>query len=91
MGATEVFVSEAFNCNIAVLGNGTFSVSSNSNKPGVRLCLSAAPNIAELEVGLLMLAAMDNRPACQKGINVPPKKNGSADVRVQKIARFVGN
>lgn len=36
------------------------------------------------------LIAMDNRAACQKGINVPPKKeNDSAAVRAQKIAKFV--
>ena len=36
------------------------------------------------------LDAMDNRAACQKGINVPPKKeNDSAAVRAQKIAKFV--
>ena len=38
------------------------------------------------------LKVMDNRTACQKGINVPPKKeNDSAAVRAQKIAKFVEN
>lgn len=38
------------------------------------------------------LNVMDNRAACQKGINVPPKKeNDSAAVRAQKIAKFVEN
>jgi len=56
--SAEIFISEAFNNNIAVLGNGTFSVNLNSNKPGVRLCLGAEPNIANLEVGLIKIAEM---------------------------------
>lgn len=56
--STEIFISEAFNNNIAVLGNGTFSVNFNSYKPGVRLCLGAEPNIAFLEVGLIKIAEM---------------------------------
>jgi DNA-binding transcriptional MocR family regulator len=67
--STEVFISEAFENNIAVLGNGTFSVSSNSNKPGVRLCLGAVPNIAALEVGLLKLAEMlKDGPSAAMGV-----------------------
>jgi len=54
----ETFISEAFNDNIAVLGNGTFSVNFTSNKLGVRLCLGAEPNIAVLEAGLIKIATM---------------------------------
>jgi len=54
----EIFISEAFNNNIAVLGSGTFSVNFNSNKRGVRLCLGAEPNVAILEAGLIKMAAM---------------------------------
>lgn len=54
----EIFISEAFSNNIAVLGNGTFGVNSNSTKPGVRLCLGAESNIATLKVGLVKIAEM---------------------------------
>ena len=56
--SNEIFISEAFNNNIAVLGNGTFSVNFTSNKLGVRLCLGAEPSVAILEVGLIKIAAM---------------------------------
>jgi len=42
--SAELFISEAFSKNIALLGSGTFSVNFNSNKPDVRLCLGAEPN-----------------------------------------------
>lgn len=36
------------------------------------------------------LNAMDNRKACQKGINVPPKKKSNSDAdRAEEIAKFV--
>ena len=54
----EIVISDAFSNNIAVFGNGTFSVNFNSNKPCVRLCLGAEPNIAILKVGLIKMAEM---------------------------------
>ncbi|PCI53241.1 MAG: glutathione S-transferase [Alphaproteobacteria bacterium] len=36
------------------------------------------------------LSAMDDRSACQQGINVPPKEDAVSDIaRAEKIARFV--
>lgn len=36
------------------------------------------------------LSALDDRSACQQGINVPPKEDTVSDVvRAEKIAKFV--
>ncbi|WP_165777094.1 PLP-dependent aminotransferase family protein [Paremcibacter congregatus] len=54
----EIFINEAFENRVAVLGDGSFRVTPEALKPGIRLCLGAAPDRQRLETGLIKIAAM---------------------------------